>query len=88
VYGDQDFTGLNANGGMVGVAIPAGIGIKYALSPRWNLGLEAGARKTFTDELDHLVNQNAFIDNRHTKDWYFYSGVSVSYTFYKIYCPD
>jgi hypothetical protein len=79
---------LNTKGAMLGVAIPVGVGIKYALSPRWNLGLEAGARKTFTDELDHLSDQNAFLANRNTKDWYFYNGVSVSYTFYKIYCPD
>lgn len=79
---------LNARGNMVNVAIPAGFGFKYAVSSRWNLGLEAGARKTLTDDLDHLGDQNAFLANRHTKDWYFYNGVSVSYTFYKIYCPE
>ncbi|MBC6608543.1 outer membrane beta-barrel protein [Hymenobacter sp. BT188] len=84
----QSFNIPNTSGGMLGVAIPVGAGIKYALSPRWNLGLEAGARKTFTDKLDHLSNENAFIANRNTKDWYFYNGVSISYTFYKIYCPD
>jgi outer membrane protein W len=87
-FNNAAISNLNTKGGMLGVAIPVGLGLKYALSPRWNLGAEAGARKTFTDNLDHLGDQNALIANRHTKDWYFYNGVSISYTFYKIYCPD
>jgi opacity protein-like surface antigen len=35
-------------------AIPFGIGVKYALSDRINLGLELGARPTFTDYLDDV----------------------------------
>ncbi|WP_262923007.1 DUF6089 family protein [Hymenobacter cellulosilyticus] len=58
------------------------------MSPRWNLGLEAGARKAFTDELDHLGTQNPLLVNTHDQDWYFYNGLSISYTFYKINCPD
>ncbi|GAB3240518.1 DUF6089 family protein [Hymenobacter seoulensis] len=81
--------------GNFGVAIPAGLGLKYALSKHWNLGLEAGARKTFTDKLDGYGkdlpssgSQDEVRGNPHDQDWYFYNGVSVSYTFYKIRCPD
>jgi hypothetical protein len=73
---------------VIGVAVPAGIGAKVGLSRHWNLGLEVGARKAFTDELDQLSEQNNVIANRHDQDWYFYSGLSVSYTFYKIRCPE
>ena len=79
---------LNQEGSMLGVAVPAGVGFKLALSQRINLGLESGVRRTFTDELDHLSEQNAVLIDRNTKDWYYYSGVSLSYTFYKILCPD
>lgn len=35
-------------------AIPMGAGVKFAVSDRLNIGLEAGVRKTFTDYLDDL----------------------------------
>jgi len=82
---------LNRGGSMLGVAVPVGFGFKYALSNRWNLGLEAGARKVFSDQLDHIDGksngQTDLVGNRHDKDWYFFNGVSISYTFYKISCP-
>ncbi|MCB2378819.1 DUF6089 family protein [Hymenobacter sp. BT635] len=79
---------LEQSGSTLGIAIPAGIGMKLALSPRWNLGLEVGARKAFTDELDRLGTQSPLLVNTHDQDWYFYNGLSISYTFYKINCPD
>lgn len=79
---------LNQSGGMVGFAVPAGVGLKYALSTHLNLGLEVGARKAFTDQLDHLGAQDPLLVNAHNQDWYYYSGLSLSYTFYKIRCPD
>lgn len=36
------------------VAIPMGAGLKYAINDKWNLGLELGFRKTFTDYLDDV----------------------------------
>ncbi|MBI5914374.1 MAG: outer membrane beta-barrel protein [Bacteroidetes bacterium] len=36
------------------LAIPFGVGVKYALTDRINLGLELGARRTFTDYLDDV----------------------------------
>ncbi|HEX8329908.1 MAG TPA: DUF6089 family protein [Hymenobacter sp.] len=79
---------FNRDGPTVGFAIPAGVGFKYALSEHINLGLEVGVRKTFTDEIDHLGEQDPFLVNPNDQDWYYYSGVSLSYTFYKIRCPD
>ena len=79
---------FNRSGSMFGFSIPAGAGVKYALSEHLNLGLEAGVRKAFTDQLDHLSDQDPLLVNPHDQDWYYYSGVSLSYTFYKIRCPD
>ena len=79
---------FNIKGSMLGFAIPAGVGLKYALSEHINLGLETGARKAFTDQLDHVSDQDPLLVNLHDQDWYYYSGVSLSYTFYKILCPD
>jgi hypothetical protein len=82
---------LNQSGTMVGVSVPAGIGFKYALSNRWNLGLEAGARKVFSDKLDHIDGktngQTDLVGNPNDRDWYFFNGITLSYTFYKINCP-
>ncbi len=77
----------NRSGGHFGIAIPAGAGLKYALSQRINLGLETGVRKTFSDQLDNLGDQDPLLVNSHDKDWYYYSGLSISYTFYKVRCP-
>ncbi|UYZ61846.1 type IX secretion system protein PorG [Hymenobacter weizhouensis] len=78
--------------GQFGLAVPAGLGFKFALSRHWNLGLEAGARKAFTDLLDHIDGKRGGQDNRvgnpNDQDWYFYNGLSLSYTFYKIRCPE
>jgi outer membrane protein W len=79
---------FNRDEAMIGIAIPAGAGIKYALSQHINLGLEVGVRKTFTDELDHLSEQDPLLVNPNDQDWYYYSGISLSYTFFKIRCPD
>jgi len=78
---------FNRSGGRAGISIPAGAGIKLAVSEHINLGLEMGVRKTFTDQLDHLGDQDPLYVNSHDQDWYYYSGISVSYTFYKILCP-
>lgn len=78
---------FDRQGSKVGIAIPAGAGVKVALNEHFNLGLEVGVRKTFTDQLDHTGDQDPLLVNSHDQDWYYYSGVSLSYTFYKILCP-
>jgi len=35
-------------------SIPLGIGVKYAINDQWNIGLEFGGRKTFTDYIDDI----------------------------------
>ena len=79
---------FNRQGSQFGLAVPAGVGLKYALSQHLNLGLETGVRKAFTDQLDHLSDQNPLLVNAHDQDWYYFTGLSLSYTFYKIRCPD
>lgn len=70
------------------VSVPFGLGVKYALSKHWNLGLEFGARKLFTDKFDALSEDDpAHLANPNDNDWYYYNGVSISYTFYRNNCP-
>lgn len=74
------------------ISIPFGVGLKYVLYKNWNLNIEFGARKTFTDYLDNLsgtdITQPLQNGNPKNKDMYLYTGISVSYTFYKIHCPE
>jgi hypothetical protein len=71
--------------------LPYGVGIKYQIRRPWNIGLEYGTRKTFTDYLDNLGGQPVTTDkiqgDPSLKDNYYYVRISVSYTFYKIVCP-
>ena len=73
--------------------IPFGIGLKYRLNKQWNLEFEFGARKTFYDGVDRISDPPALnkIDIRYgnelDNDWYFFTAVSVSYTFYSVPCP-
>ena len=77
-------------------AIPVGIGFKYLLTPYLTLGYEWGARKTFFDYID---NVGAYVPqetggmkdyqygNIHQKDWYYFTGFTLSYTIWTIPCP-
>ena len=76
-----------------GWVIPYGVGVKYQINRPWNIGLEFGTRKTFTDYLDNLggppISTNKLDQgDPSTKDTYYYLGFSVSYTFYRIICPE
>lgn len=48
------------------VCIPYGIGFKYGLNRRWNIGLEFGIRKTFTDYVDDV--STTYFDNTIIRD--------------------
>lgn len=50
----QGMAGRDAPYNLSDLAIPFGVGVKYALSDTWNLGLEIGARRTMTDFLDDV----------------------------------
>jgi hypothetical protein len=71
------------------LCIPVGVGLKYKLTRQWNLGFECVARKTYTDQLDGIssyaigTHETA---NIFDKDWYYYTGFTVSYTFYSVIC--
>lgn len=66
--------------------IPLGVGAKFKLSPRWNLGLEFLMKKTFSDKLDgeHLADpyniKSSFMKNT---DWYSTLTLTISYEFSK-----
>jgi hypothetical protein len=73
------------------LSIPFGMGIKYKLSRVLNLGAEFVARKTATDQIDGLSSQYLGAQetaNIFDKDWYYYGGFSLSYTFYKVVCHE
>ncbi len=72
--------------------IPFGLGFKYMVNPVWVLSLEGGVRKTFTDYIDNISGgdpavRNFAYGNSYSDDWYYFVGVSLSYTFYTIPCP-
>jgi len=74
------------------IIIPYGVGIKYQIRRPWNIGIEYGTRKTFTDYLDNLGGDPVSTDKLQQgdpshKDTYYYVRFSVTYTFYRIFCP-
>lgn len=75
------------------LVIPMGAGVKYELTKQLTLGLEIGARKTFFDYLDGIsegdvrFKNNYNFGNPNDNDWYFYTGINLTYVLYKIPCP-
>lgn len=65
------------------LAIPMTIGLKAHIAPSFVLGVEAGARYTFTDNLDgsHPENESLGFGNLESNDWYVFTGVTLTYTF-------
>jgi hypothetical protein len=76
----------------VQMSIPFGAGMKYVLNPKYYLSLEFGVRKTFFDYLDNISGGNTTIKNYqygnpNDYDNYFFTGITLTYTFYDIPCP-
>jgi len=76
----------------VNMRIPIGLGIKYILNRRLILGFSTQAIKTYSDELDNVSKFNPNIKdykggNPNNDDIMFFTSFSVSYTFYRIICP-
>jgi hypothetical protein len=74
------------------IAIPFGVGLKWEIRKPWSLEFEFGTRKLFTDYIDNLgdnvpTNQKFKTGNPSLNDVYYYSSVTLSYTFYKLVCP-
>jgi len=83
---------LNYSGGSVNhLYLPFSAGFKANLGNRMSGGVEAGFRKTFRDDIDRVVNvgtdgTGSPIGNN---DWYFFTGVFVTYKIfeYRDPCP-
>ncbi|MBM1106065.1 hypothetical protein JQC67_07960 [Aurantibacter crassamenti] len=78
-------------------AIPMTVGAKYRLNQFFILGVEIGARYTFTDNLDasnpsksKLISNQLDVDfgNIFSDDWYVFSGLTLTYTFGRKPCQD
>ena len=68
------------------LAIPMIVGIKSNLIKNFVIGVEVGARYTFTDNLDGSNPKNENLaslkfGNINSNDWYFFSGITITYTF-------
>lgn len=80
---------------LVQPSIPVGVGFKYRLTPYLTLGYEWGARKTFFDYIDNVgeylpeqeQGKTYQYGNVHHKDWYYFTGFTLSYTIWTIPCP-
>ena len=75
--------------------IPMVLGFKMTFTDDLILGIEIGARYTFSDEIDGSVPDDPFREqysfgNLNNNDWYVFSGVTLTYTFgiNPCYCPE
>ncbi len=67
-------------------AIPITVGVKSNITRHIVLGAEVGARGSFTDNLDGSNPENENFTtlrfgNKNNKDWYMFSGITLTYTF-------
>ena len=71
--------------------IPMVLGFKMRFIKQLILGLEVGARYTFSDSIDGSVPDNDALEdfrfgNINNNDWYVFSGITLTYTFGKTPC--
>ncbi|MDP6922848.1 MAG: DUF6089 family protein [Lutibacter sp.] len=70
-------TGEDTYDSKISTAIPFGLGYKAMLGSNLSMGLELRARYTLDDDLDYrMVNEKPA-----TTDWYFLTGISLTYTY-------
>lgn len=76
-------------------AIPMIVGVKTNILDHFVLGVEVGARYTFTDNLDGSLPANENLaplkfGNINSKDWYVFTGITLTYTFTEkpCYCAE
>lgn len=83
------FGGLGASsvGTQGTVIVPFGVGTNFAVGKKLNIGIEFGARKTFSDEIDGF-NDDQKLNSSHGTDWYYFTGLTFSRTVYNPICPD
>lgn len=87
--GAQQKNGQYSN---IQAAIPFGGGMKYVINPKYYIAFEIGIRKTFFDYLDNISDgdpqyKNLQYGNPFDYDNYFFTGITLTYTFYDIPCP-
>lgn len=74
------------------IIYPLGVGVKYEIKRPWSIGLEFGTRFTRNDDLDGLSKSpgapKLSAGNPALSDSYTYTALTISYTFYKITCPE
>lgn len=90
-FSGQDGLGQPYSAG-INLRIPVGIGVKYRLNRRWTLSASTTAIKSNTDQLDNVSMANSNLKNytggnANDDDWMFNTSISISYTLYKIICP-
>ena len=75
--------------------IPMALGFKASFIEGFVLGIEIGARYTFSDSIDGSIpkndsNQEFRFGNVNNTDWYVFSGLTLTYTFGEnpCYCPE
>jgi OOP family OmpA-OmpF porin len=59
------------------VTVPVGIGLKYDITRKWNLGLEIGLRPALSDFLDGMSNAG----DPSNDDWYTFGGLTLTTRF-------
>ena len=74
-------------------ALPIIVGVKTNLNAKTVVGLEIGARATFTDNIDgsnpvgSFKNSTALkFGNLNNNDWYVFTGLTISFTFGELPC--
>jgi len=96
-YNDKYFSNgrTYTNDTKAALAIPMTLGIKTNAFAPFIIGFEAGARYTFTDNLDGSNPEGDEAEvlsfaNKDSKDWYVFTGFTVTYTFGNkpCYCAD
>ncbi|MBT6160892.1 MAG: hypothetical protein HOH81_04275 [Flavobacteriaceae bacterium] len=83
----------NSYGTTQKMGFPIILGVKFTPNPLWVIGLEMGARYTLTDNLDGSNPENQFSNNPGyqfgnigNKDWYVFTGLTISFTFGDLPC--
>ena len=59
------------------LAVPFGLGLRYDLNERWNLGAEFGLRPVFQDYLDGVSESGDAAND----DWYSFANLTLTYRF-------
>lgn len=67
----------------IGYAIPLGIGFKSKITRRFAYAVELRARYALTDDLDYSDEKiyNLNFGNSKNNDWYFFTGIGITYSF-------